>query len=1004
MNEVSCRVIWLNFEVARQQKKDPAELAAGLPYSLAHLMDPGKRIGWDHFCILNQRLGQMAGSTAELERLASNFSASPVMKGLQSVLGLVASARTIYWASNKWFGAAMFSIITSSLEDLDDGRIRFTMQIPDEYLDSPEFFQINAGVFRANPRVLGQQDSTVEYELFPRKAVYLISPPPSLTLWARLRNAVKVIFVPQFAFSELGQQQAQLKKSFLELKDANTQIGDQADQLRTVNLLARELTAFTELDALSNAVCKLLVSRFGAAGVKVSVEVAPDRPVNVYQLGSLEGAASRSLPLVAANSPLGSLDLWGPSSNALTRDVLDDLTPFISIALANARSFVRLREYQAGLESKVAERTAQLQQSLVQLTEADRQKTEFFANASHELRTPLTLMLAPLEVLAGQPGLSAEAKAELLGVNRSGYKLLKLVNDLLDLSKIEAGKMTLTMGAVDLAPLLTEVLRPWKTALRSRKITVNTDFDPSLQLAGDGERLEQIALNLVSNAIKFTPDGGTIDVRAGKKSDGMVFFSIQNSGEGIPAEELPTLFGRFTQSTRSKSRRFGSTGLGLPVVRELVELHNGTIAVESDLGAWVRFTVQLPVGSFDAAATPSVAHAAAAELQLFDAAAHRENSAAASPLALASNDQLDLPTLVVAEDNEALRAFVVKNLASTFRVIEAGDGAQALRLIRQHEPDVVLSDLMMPEMDGLELCAALKADTTLCNIPFVLLTARADIDTRLNGFEKGADDYLMKPFHLEELRARLNAQLRLRKLALQMAQREKLAALGAVVAGVAHEIRNPLNGIINALEPLRELMPHASPELIELIDLAIQSSRRVEHISDQLLKQGRAGEGTRGDVDLIENVRLALQLLSHKVGSGVEITSELAPADSVNVIGEAGALHQVWVNLIDNAIQAASPKGNVKVKVSQTNGHATVEVSDDGRGIEPRVLKRMWDPFFTTKDVGSGTGLGLAIVREIVEKHGGQISVDSTVGHGARFTVKLPNTARHQEGALHASI
>jgi len=187
--------------------------------------------------------------------------------------------------------------------------------------------------------------------------------------------------------------------------------------------------------------------------------------------------------------------------------------------------------------------------------------------------------------------------------------------------------------------------------------------------------------------------------------------------------------------------------------------------------------------------------------------------------------------------------------------------------------------------------------------------------------------------------------------------------------------------------------------VLELIDLAIESSKRVEFVSDQLLKQGRAGEGARGDVDLSENVGLAVQLLSHKVGNGLELSSVLGAPDAAIVLGEAGALHQVWVNLIDNALQAAAPggKGRVRVEVTRVNGDAIVEVSDNGPGIAPRNLKRIFDPFFTTKDVGSGTGLRLAIVREIVEKHGGKITVDSQLGQGARFTVKLP--AAH--GATH---
>ena len=312
---------------------------------------------------------------------------------------------------------------------------------------------------------------------------------------------------------------------------------------------------------------------------------------------------------------------------------------------------------------------------------------------------------------------------------------------------------------------------------------------------------------------------------------------------------------------------------------------------------------------------------------------------------------------------------------------------------RSDTPSLILSDVMMPRIDRLEMCQALRADPTTRDIPTILLTARGDLGARLEGLEKGADDYVVKPFHMEEVKARIAIQLRLRKMSQGMAQRQKLAAIGTLVAGVAHEVRNPLNGIVNALGPANEMLAElpGAESARELLDLALVAARRVE-MSSLLLQQSRTEDGELSDVKLKDNIDLALRILSHKLGDGPQIEAQLGPA-ALLVKGEPGSLNQVWINLIDNAIAAARPKGTVKVGVSTTGAGVEVSVADDGPGIPEAIRDRIFDPFFTTKPVGSGTGLGLSLVREIVSRHGGSIRLESGDA-GTRFTVTLQEVKR----------
>jgi len=982
--------MWLFLESARQRGRPLEDLVAGLPLTVDQLSNPSNRIDWDPFCVLCERLEAICGGPRELEEMSAAYSASPDVLAASRFVGLVASARTLYWASHRWFGHAIFTVVRSTFEDLPDGRIRMSLEIPEGYRDCPQFFRINAGVFRANPRAIGQHDAVVDVQLFPRRAVYEIQPPPSLTLWARLVRRLRAFAGSPLALEELSTQQRQLKAQFDELSVAHERIGEQRGQLELVNELARELTAYTQLDQLEAAVASVLTTRLRATGVALALAPTPGAALEPgHASGLRQGPPNRTQVLTSQGDRLGTIEVWGvPPAPQGRSDLLDDLTPWLAIALDTARSFKLLNQAKAGLEQQVAERTEQLRASLAKVTEANERQARFFANASHELRTPLTLMLSPLEALAAQP-LPERQKADVDTALTSGYRLLKLVNDVLDLSKLEAGKITLEPAPTDLTVLLTRVVRPWMAALELRRVTVKLELPPALPLVADAERLEQVALNLVSNAVRYTPDGGTLRVRAWLDGERRCF-SVWNSGEGIEPEALATLFERFTQGTRTKARRFGSTGLGLAVVKELVELHQGTVRAESPPGEGVTFTVTLPPGAASAGpstGTPATSTGAGAlELKQYQVAGELTAPAPEQAAPAPATGGAARPVLLVVEDNPELRAFIVRSFETDCTVLQAAHGEEGLAVARARVPDVVLSDLMMPGLDGFGLCKALKADPLTAGIPFLLLTARADLQTRVSGFEHGADDFLMKPFHVAELRARVAAQLRLRALATELAQRDKLASLGTLVAGVAHELRNPLNAIINALEPMNALWPEAPEDARSLVALALERGRRMEQISAQLLQQARAGEGVHAAFDVVENLRSALAMLAHKA-QGVRLAMR---ADGpVTVFGDPGALHQVWVNLIDNALLAAQPSGEVTVSVGADAGATVVTVADTGAGIPPHVLPRIFDPFFTTRDVGSGTGLGLAIVRRIIDDHSGRIEVESRPG-ATVFRVRLP--------------
>ncbi|MDO7849885.1 response regulator [Hymenobacter sp. M29] len=426
-----------------------------------------------------------------------------------------------------------------------------------------------------------------------------------------------------------------------------------------------------------------------------------------------------------------------------------------------------VRAYTKARERDRADRQLE-HQALTYLKELDRVKTDFFTNVSHELRTPLTLILGPAELLATAP---ADPAVRQQGgvVLRNARRLLTLINQLLDLSKLEAGALRLLPTSGDAAAEVRQLVASFMSLAESRRITLHCETPAGpVPLVFDAGKLEEIITNLLSNALRFAPMGGSVTVSVTERlatmaaPAGSVAVAVRDTGPGIAAEDLPHLFDRFYQANNQADQQRTGTGIGLALVRELAALHGGSVTVASAPGVGATFTVEIPRGL---RAVASVGAAGGAPL----AAAKSEAIPPATPAAGETTDaapspDLDRETVLIIEDNDEVREFIRATLAPAgYRLLLAADGLAGVATARAEVPDLVLSDVMMPGLDGYQACQQLKTDPATSHIPVVLLTAKSSPDAKLEGLETGADSFLAKPFSPRELLAQVRNLLALRR-------------------------------------------------------------------------------------------------------------------------------------------------------------------------------------------------------------------------------------------------
>jgi signal transduction histidine kinase len=435
----------------------------------------------------------------------------------------------------------------------------------------------------------------------------------------------------------------------------------------------------------------------------------------------------------------------------------------IAAALANARAYDQ--------ERKRAEA----------LAEIDRAKTAFFSNVSHEFRTPLTLMLGPLEDLLAAPDADALAvRSQVELAHRNGVRLLRLVNSLLDFSRIEAGRVQGSFVPTDLAAFSTEIAASFGSAMERAglEFTIKTQPLPA-PVYLDRDMWEKILLNLLSNAFKFTFEGG-VSVEIAPSDDGrFAEIRVKDSGIGVAPEELPRLFERFHRIEGAKGRTFEGSGIGLALVQELVKLHGGAIAAESTIGVGTTFIVRLSYGTAhlpadfvhaeSASPHPTAAQAFVEEALRWLPETEQLVVEADSGNLMGGADTADISgkgqRIVLADDNADMRDYVRRLLTARGYAVETvGNGKAALAAVRQSVPDLILSDVMMPELDGFGLLRAIREDAALRGIPVILLSARAGEEAKIEGLDAGADDYIVKPFPARELLARVAANIQMARM------------------------------------------------------------------------------------------------------------------------------------------------------------------------------------------------------------------------------------------------
>ncbi|WP_293788324.1 ATP-binding protein [uncultured Pedobacter sp.] len=671
------------------------------------------------------------------------------------------------------------------------------------------------------------------------------------------------------------------------------------------------------------------------------------------------------------------------------RAIDEEYLGFYSL-LANTFSSAVSNVYAYEQEQKRAEALAAI----------DRSKTAFFSNVSHEFRTPLTLMLGQLEDLQAKAIMADSEIGEIVrSTHRNSMRLLKLVNNLLDFSRVEAGRVKAAFQPVDIVGVTTDLASSFRSIIEKAgmELVVKADY-PALEVFLDIQMWEKIVLNLLSNAFKYTLEG-KITVELIKK-DTRVILNVSDTGVGIPEAELPHMFERFHRVENAVGRTHEGTGIGLSLVSELVGLHGGNITVESVFGTGSTFTLCIPLGCSHLPAEQvhqkdfQVSMIGLRESFLQEASGllgeeYSEIVNENKPAQAKDGHQSDARVLIV-DDNNDIRAYLKRLLEPEFTVYTAVNGEDALQKLDTFTPELILSDIMMPVMDGKGLLKKIREREEKHWIPLIFLSARAGEEARIDGLEAGADDYLVKPFSAQELLSKVRAQIKINRVRLYNERRMR-----DFVAVATHELKTPLTALFGYVQLIEKKSATINESLItNAAQRAGYQITRMARLVDDFLDVSKLDEGmlrlNRGSFDIDELVR---EIVDEVQSTSPSHTLYFSGANMLQVRGDREKIGQVITNLLVNAVKYAPEAPKIEITVKETEEQIVISVRDYGVGIKKEDQAHVFKRFYRTESANKsfrGFGVGLYLCAEIVNRHGGTISVESEPMVGSTFYFSLP--------------